>query len=30
MRNKHTQPDPATTSLFHAERPWHGAADVQR
>jgi hypothetical protein len=24
------QPDSAITTLFHAERPSHGAADVQR
>ena len=24
------QPDPAMMSLLHAERPWRGAADVQR
>lgn len=24
------QPDPVIPSLFHAERPWRAAADVQR
>jgi hypothetical protein len=28
--NQHMQPDPAMISLFHAERHWRGAADVQR
>jgi len=28
--NQHLQSDPAKTSLFHAERLWRGAADVQR
>ena len=28
--NQHMEPDPAMTSLFHAEYPWRRAADVQR
>ena len=28
--NRHMQPDPAIASLFHAERPRRGAADLQR